>query len=44
MFEKNKLLEEMKEKSTATLFDKYNKSIEYIQELEKENGRLKNEI
>ena len=34
----------MKDKSTATLFEKYNKSMEYIEELQKDNGRLKNEI
>ena len=44
LFEKNKYLEEMKEKSTVTLFEKYNKSMEYIEELQKDNGRLKNEI
>jgi hypothetical protein len=32
----------MKEKSTVSLLDKYNKSVELVQELEKENGRLKN--
>lgn len=36
------MLEELKEKSTSTLFEKYNKSLEFIQELEKENGKLKN--
>lgn len=44
MQEKNKMLEDMKERSTTSVIEKYNKNVELLETLTKDNMKLTQEI